>query len=69
MDKVLPFGLCSAPKVFTALADALEWVIREQGIKWCIHYIDDFLTAGPQTLTSAKSSSHSRQYVLTWDSH
>ena len=24
-DKALPFGLCSAPKIFTAVADALQW--------------------------------------------
>ncbi len=33
--------------MFTAIADALEWVLRERGVTWCIHYIDDFLTAGP----------------------
>ena len=31
VDTVLPFGLRSAPKIFTALADALEWVIRQTG--------------------------------------
>ena len=25
VDKTLPFGLRSAPKIFTAVADALEW--------------------------------------------
>ena len=28
IDKTLPFGLRSAPLIFTALADGLEWVIR-----------------------------------------
>ena len=42
MDKTLPFSLRSAPKIFTAAADALEWVLRANGV----HYIDDFLTAG-----------------------
>ncbi len=50
VDKALPFGLRSAPKAFTAIADALEWVLRERGVTWCIHYIDDFLTAGPPRL-------------------
>ena len=31
IDKVLPFGLRSAPLLFTALADAAEWVIRQKG--------------------------------------
>ncbi len=32
VDKALPFGLRSAPKMFTAIADALEWVLRERGV-------------------------------------
>ena len=28
IDAILPFGLRSAPKIFNALADALEWIIR-----------------------------------------
>jgi hypothetical protein len=46
VDKVLPFGLRTAPKVFTALADALEWVLQSREVGWCIHLIDDFLTMG-----------------------
>ena len=46
VDKTLPFGLRSAPKIFTALADALQWVLQDRGVGWLIHYIDDFLTAG-----------------------
>ena len=35
MDTVLPFGLRSAPKIFTALADTLEWVTRQRaGVSW-----------------------------------
>lgn len=33
MDSVLPFGLRSAPKVFTAVADAVEWMVRQQGVE------------------------------------
>lgn len=46
MDTCLPFGLRSTPKLFTSLADALEWVLSSKGVEWSIHYIDDFLTAG-----------------------
>ena len=46
IDTALPFGLRSAPKIFTAVADALEWVLLQDGLSWSIHYIDDFLTAG-----------------------
>ena len=31
VDTALPFGLRSAPKIFTALADAAEWMVRQQG--------------------------------------
>ncbi len=44
MDKVLPFGLRSAPKIYTAEADGLLWVMREDGVD-VIHYLDDFLVA------------------------
>ena len=33
IDGVLPFGLRSAPLMFTALADALLWVIQQEGTK------------------------------------
>ncbi len=32
VDPMLPFGLRSAPKIFNAIADALEWTLRQQGI-------------------------------------
>lgn len=32
VDTVLPFGLRSAPKVFNAVADALEWWCRSKGV-------------------------------------
>ena len=38
VDTRLPFGLHSAPKIFTAVADALQW-----GLQDLIHYLDDFL--------------------------
>lgn len=31
MDTCLPFGLRSAPKIFTAVADALQWILSHQG--------------------------------------
>ena len=33
VDAVLPFGLRSAPKIFNAIADAVEWIVREQGVR------------------------------------
>ena len=37
LDSTLPFGLRSAPKIFTAVADALEWVFLHQGVTWSMH--------------------------------
>ena len=50
VDAMLPFGLRSAPKIFTAVADALEWVIRQEGVERLFHYLDDFLiVAAPRS--------------------
>ena len=46
VDQVLPFGLRSAPLIFSAVADALLWIMQKRGVTWAIHYIDDFLTLG-----------------------
>ena len=46
VDNMLPFGLRSAPKIFTAIADALEWVIKQRGVAQVYHYLDDFVTLG-----------------------
>eukprot|EP00731_Ephydatia_muelleri_P038232 Em0686g3a len=42
VDTVLPFGLRSAPKLFTAVADAVEWIAKQRGIQPLFHYLDDF---------------------------
>ena len=50
IDMVLPFGLRSAPKVFNAIADALEWIMWRNGVENSLHYLDDFLLIGkPQS--------------------
>ena len=36
-DFMLPFGLRSAPKLFTALADTLEWCIHQEGVENIYH--------------------------------
>ena len=45
-DTRLPFGLRSAPKIFMAVADALQWIFQESGVSWVAHYLDDFVTMG-----------------------
>ena len=54
IDRALPFGLRSAPKIFSAVADLVAWVLHQQGIKHQLHYLDDFLfldAATPQGST------------------
>ena len=54
LDKVLPFGLRSSPILFTAVADAIEWIIRKRGVQNMFHYVDDFIIVGkPDTLECA----------------
>ena len=56
IDKILPFGLRSAPLLFTALADAAEWIIHQKGVKHIWHYVDDFILAGEPHSTQCLSS-------------
>ena len=46
VDTALPFGLRSAPKIFTAVADALQWILEQEGVPRMFHYLDDFLLFG-----------------------
>lgn len=41
-NRALPFGLRSAPKLFTAVADGLSWALQCEGVAKLIHYLDDF---------------------------
>ena len=43
---MLPFGLRSAPKIFMAVADALEWHVRQNGVSYIYHHLDDFVVVG-----------------------
>ena len=46
VDGTLPFGLRSAPLLFTAVGDAIEWIATQRGAIWLRHYIDDFVAVG-----------------------
>ena len=46
MDAALPFGLRSAPLIFSAVADAAQHVMEQMGAQWVAHYVDDFITLG-----------------------
>ena len=48
VDLALPFGLRSAPFIFNAIADLVEWiVVHSYQIPDLLHYLDDFITMGP----------------------
>ena len=56
IDKALPFGLRSAPKLFSAVADSLAWALHCVGVDNCVHYLDDFLFWGPPASPECKES-------------
>ena len=47
LDCQLPFGLASAPTIFSAIAEALEWILVHKGVRAVLHYLDDFMLLGP----------------------
>jgi len=70
VDKVLPFGLRSAPKIFSAVADALQWILHKEGIHLGLHYLDDFILVASEhgAALSQKDSIFSRLGVLLEES-
>ena len=40
------FGLRSAPLLFSAVADALQWMMQHKGASYVDHYVDYFITVG-----------------------
>ena len=47
IDTALPFGLRSAPNIFSAVVDALACILLARGVTHQLHYLDDFLLLGP----------------------
>ena len=43
LDRALPFGLRSAPKIFNAISNFIAWILSCNGIQHQLHYLDDFL--------------------------
>ena len=58
VDLVLPFGLHSAPFIFNSVAEMVEWILRHNySIPNLLHYLDDYITAGPpESLDCARNS-------------
>ena len=56
-DKVLPFGLRSAPYIFNQLSDAIEWILLNKCcISFVCHILADFLIMEPSCPTSPLDS-------------
>ncbi len=53
VDKVLPFGLRSAPLIFTAIA---QWIMEKNNVCNIFHYLDDFITLGPPGSTTCQEN-------------
>ena len=66
IDLTLPFGLRSSPKIFTAVADALEWIFLHLGVSWSTHYMDDFLTMGQPDTTECRENLNSILRICEW---
>jgi len=63
-DQTLPFGLRSAPKIFSAVADAIQWILYHRGLHRTLHYLDDFITvASSKTLAVSQKQS----LISTWE--
>ena len=45
-DATLPFGLRSAPLIFSVIADAAQWVMERKSVQWVAHYVDNLITIG-----------------------
>ena len=53
VDLVLPFELRSALRIFSALANALQWILAQKGLK-VLHYLDDFICVSGSYKEAAK---------------
>ena len=54
VDAMLPFGLRSTTKIFTAVVDALQWYICKKGVHGLDHYLDDFIIVAPPASDRAR---------------
>ena len=47
VEKVLPFGLSTAPFIFNLFAEAMHWILETRLLLPWKHYLDDFITVVP----------------------
>ena len=55
-DQALPFGLRSAPIIFSAVADGLAWALFQSGVDYSLYYLDDFFFCSPCDSTSCQGA-------------
>jgi len=59
VDTCLPFGLRSAPCLFNRFANAIHWTLENNySIPHILHYLDDFVTAGPANSNICATNLH-----------
>ena len=73
-DATLPFSLRSAPKIFIPVANALKWIVRQEGVCTIMHYLNNFLLIGApgghdcvHSLRTFLSTFKSLGVPVTWD--
>ena len=62
----MSFGLRSAPKIFSAFVDALEWIFCHVGVTFILHFLDDYLTAGKPHTRECEQNLAIIRTVHTW---
>ena len=53
-DKVFPFGLLSAPKIFSAVPNVFLWILNKKGITKGLQYLDDFILVARDTNAASR---------------
>ena len=69
VDRCLPFGLRSAPKIFSDFSDALAWIFGCAGLVSQVHYLDDFLYFEPSGSPGVLSRRWCLRFAPPWGSH
>ena len=66
-EKRLPFGLCSAPFLFTQLSEVIEWILKSKcAISYVTHFLDDFLIMEPSSNKSSGCEASLRCMLITF---
>ena len=65
LDAALPFGLCSALKMFSAVAEALLWIIYTNDVTSRIHDLGDYFLGSPDSDECALNLSETMTVPVT----